>query len=166
MAHRNTRSQGNVPFSWEEKPGISKFSSPNCSSDMMMIIRNTDNNPSKISNYMMNMMISRPPPPPPPWSGHESSSSPSSRNFWIKGRRLWGGGGRRRDDPFVAAMKNCTKEIKQQSIDDSNGKVKKNVFSCKKSCDVEEGNLVKVSSFQLPPLPRERKKYYSNQFAL
>ena len=128
MNHRKIRSQGYVPFSWEEKPGIPKFINHNkskSSSDMALVfefdnlkIRSEDNEGRSV-----------PPPPAPPRKS--------------KGIR-W------RDDPFLAALKSCTKEEKNLSK-------KSFFFSCKHSCNVQDNNLVNFS--KLPPIPKER--YYT-----
>ncbi|KAG6392526.1 hypothetical protein SASPL_146749 [Salvia splendens] len=51
-----------------------------------------------------------------------------------------------RDDPFLAALKSCTKEEKNLSK-------KSFFFSCKHSCNVQDNNLVSFS--KLPPIPKE-----------
>lgn len=130
MNHRKIHSQGYIPFSWEEKPGISKFNHQKSSSDMGMV--------SLLS--------------PPPCTC--TTLQPPRLSY--SGRSL-----RSKDDPFLAALKSCTKnvsnhreyEVKKQ------GKIlsfsKSNIFSCKKSCDVlETDNLMKFS--KLPPIPKER----------
>lgn len=173
MANKKmTRSQSIIPFSWEEKPGISKFNN------------NNDTHCNQNAEVDRPLQKSQPPPtnyysssvtnaayystkisPPPPFSSDGKTHHPyrSSKGLW------W----RHLDDPFTVAMKECTKNIKHYGGLPSEGKIciasngfswnKKIVFSCKKSssCDVRENNLVRLGSCnnKLPPIPcRERKK--------
>ncbi|KAG8384243.1 hypothetical protein BUALT_Bualt04G0097900 [Buddleja alternifolia] len=145
MSHRKTHSQGCVPFSWEEKPGISKFNHQKSSSDI-------GQNSLKImpENFETPININPPPPCTPQFP---------RKRYSLKG--LWW-----HDDPFLAALKSCTKSVSsrrsgheeylRQKGNESKGKncSTNSVFSCKHSCDVENDNLVKFS--RLPPLPRER----------
>lgn len=142
MSHRKFHSQGCVPFSWEEKPGLPKFNHQKSSIDIGLTTLHilSDTNSKNI------------PVPPPPYS----ASQPPRRSHSVKGMR-W------QDDPFLAALKACTKSVirnhsgghKGDQIK-GNGNYSKSVFSCKQSCDVENDNFVRFS--KLPPLPRERYK--------
>ncbi|KAL2456260.1 Uncharacterized protein Adt_46877 [Abeliophyllum distichum] len=142
MSHRKVHSQGCVPFSWEEKPGLPKFTHLQKSS--------TDN--FKVDPVQGVKIIPVPSPP-------SGASQPPRRSHSIKGMR-W------QDDPFLAALKACTKGVsrnhsrypggKEGQIKGNGNNSSKSVFSCKQSCDVESNNFVRFSN--LPPLPRERCK--------
>lgn len=162
MIHRKSQSYsesvGSVPFSWEEKPGISKFS-PGCQNKTAGPRIQPPLQKSLSSHFQspLNMMgcyadnydmkIS-----PPPRMTQPPGRSPSTKGLW----------GRRQDDPFAAAIKECTKNV--TSLGDPSrikkyiGSIKNRnqsiILSCKGSCDVKEGNLVRL--VDLPPLPRGR----------
>lgn len=142
MSHRKIRSQLHVPFSWEEKPGVPKLinhlNSLEIRSDQGRLITSTSHELKNIA-----------PPPPPPCTS-------SRRGFSVMG--LWW-----EDDPFLAALRSCTKrvsnargdkELRKKGSDSNKVKSLGSVFSCKKSCNVENDNLVKFS--KLPPIPKER----------
>lgn len=161
MANKKmSRSQSIIPFSWEEKPGISKFNNNMPCNQTAAVDRllqksqppptNYNSSPATNAAYYSSKIS-----PPPCNSGGKTHPNKSSKVLW------W----RHLDDPFTAAIKECTKNIKHYGFP-SEGKIvigsngyswnKKIVFSCKKSssCDVSENNLVR-----LPPIPcRERKK--------
>lgn len=156
MNHRKIRSQGYVPFSWEEKPGIPKFNHQKSSSDMGLnnLKLLSDNFSSSDDEKTQCMNIAPPPPctPQPPRKSYSGKGLP------------W------QDDPFLAALKSCTKsvsnhrgyeELRQKgNVSKEKNFSKSRVFSCKQSCNVENDNLVKFS--KLPPIPKER--YYAKSF--
>ncbi|PIA57048.1 hypothetical protein AQUCO_00600047v1 [Aquilegia coerulea] len=142
-------SQGNIPFSWENQPGISKVKHPSdvgtyasiklppppCQSD------------SPTTQKILGQDIQVPLPPCP-------FQSPVIRSSSRKGlRRVLD------DDPFLAAYKECTKSVKQGKLSKSTS-IKKSggsregrigsLFSCKHSCGVREDSLVKRSLSSLP----------------
>lgn len=133
MNHRKIRSEGSVPFSWEESPGVPKFSHQKSSDIRSHIL------PGNISPCIPLII------PPPPCTSRKSLSAKLLRQ----------------DDPFLAAFRSCTKtaasnqksgheEPRQRGKggDKAKGKNRSNmisIFSCKHSCDVEADNLVKYT---------------------
>ncbi|WCJ32097.1 hypothetical protein M5689_013540 [Euphorbia peplus] len=144
--HRKVHSQGNIPFSWEDSPGISKAMPQD-----NFLISDSFSGPI-VSDHHEGMKI----PPPPPCQ----SVQPPRRSFSGKGMGWWH---LDLEDPFLAAYKECTKNVGKLASKDEN---KKNVkvrrrskfmmFSCKNSCDVKDDSLVKLSN--LPPISRARVK--------
>ncbi|KAG6648839.1 hypothetical protein CIPAW_07G172100 [Carya illinoinensis] len=71
--------------------------------------------------------------------------------------------GLKREDPFLAAYKECTKSINGNGKSPKNGvnlysgfgKITMPDFSCRRSCSVRDGNLVRISRL---PCEREREK--------
>lgn len=136
-------SKGNVPFSWENKPGVSKITptkncatggfSPKLPPPPCLV-------PEKAKGAAFHHLQIPPPPP--------LLRSSSRRGF------------NKQDDPFLIAYKECTKSSRKGnkflggfSKDDfgfgmKNKKKNKSIFSCKNSCSVMEDNVIKVS--QLP----------------
>ncbi|CAA3007005.1 Hypothetical predicted protein [Olea europaea subsp. europaea] len=156
---KKVHSQGNVPFSWENKPGVRKITPQEYD------IHNHDHcfAPPKL-----------PPPPCPPENGRVSFhdmqiplppcafqqlSRCSSRNSLEKF-----------DDPFLIAYKECTKSTRKgkttscagREDDKGFGLIKKNVsvsgsvFSCKKSCSVREDSIVRLSQLSVSRSSRDR----------
>ncbi|GMJ08063.1 hypothetical protein HRI_004475500 [Hibiscus trionum] len=131
MSHENVHAQGNVPFSWEDKPGVSK-------------VTHYDRHycPIDVGSYALtgsgSSKILVPPPPPPPLSKQSSLKRSAS----VKGLRWWV------QDPFLAAYKECTKSGSKLAR-----KKKTSTLSCKESCDVRDDNLMRFSN--LPPLPKD-----------
>lgn len=156
MSHRKVYSQGSIPFSWEDKPGITKVTNQaECPMDHR--VRPLDltpspssfSNGSKVSSSTCNNDLKIPLPPCP-------ISQPPSRSSSAKGLK-W------QEDPFLLAYKECTKPQKRgKSTTDhqqkkKGSKVKKSMFmyfSCKNSCEVSNENFVKLP--QLPSLPRHK----------
>ncbi|KAH6759888.1 hypothetical protein C2S52_009680 [Perilla frutescens var. hirtella] len=133
MNHRKIRSQGYVPFSWEEKPGI-----PKSSSDVGMMRGFDHDHMSENligggSDVRAEVTIIAPPPP-----------CTLRKSRW-------------RDDPFLAALKYCSKG----NHDDHHHVFKEKMmslskisfFSCKHSCNVVNDNFVNFS--KLPHIPKE-----------
>ncbi|PHT50982.1 hypothetical protein CQW23_10729 [Capsicum baccatum] len=116
--NNKVHSKGNVPFSWEKKPGVSKITpTKGCDSG--------------------DFSTKLPPPPcafqlprPPLWRS-------SSRRICRK---------QDYDDPFDMAIKECTKSSRKGKDDFGfERKKKKNSmssFSCKKSCSVVENSII------------------------
>ncbi|GFQ03305.1 hypothetical protein PHJA_002474300 [Phtheirospermum japonicum] len=143
MSHKKTRSEGYVPFSWEEKPGVSK------------------SNHLKSESFSSSDQGTRIAPPPP----CSTFQLPRRKSFSHKA--LWW-----QDDPFLAALKSCTKNVPKydrgydgsirRKGNESSNKWKNIIskstsgFSCKQSCNVESNNLDKFA--KLPPIPKERYK--------
>ncbi|KAL2529443.1 uncharacterized protein Fot_22044 [Forsythia ovata] len=147
--------QGNVPFSWENKPGVSKVAPQDYDVHHHRLA------PPKL-----------PPPPCPPEKGRASfhgmqiplppcSFQQPSRSNSRKGLK-------KIDDPFLMAYKKCTKSTRKGKTtplragreDDQRFGLKKNVamsvFSCKNSCSVREDSIVRLSQIPVSRSPRER----------
>ncbi|KAB1998440.1 hypothetical protein ERO13_D12G076800v2 [Gossypium hirsutum] len=141
MSHTKVHSLGNIPFSWEEKPGVSKSSK----------LTHYDHQHCPIDSSK-NLVHDKKVPPPPPFSKQPLPKRSAS----VKGWRWWP------QDPFLAAYKECTKSggnAKLTSDASRNGgskllRKKKISFSCKDSADVRDDNFVRFSN--LPPLPKTR----------
>lgn len=161
MSHRKVHSQGNVPFSWEDSPGISKASHQDTTLHVLnlsssspkptsFIPHDSDTSSLKESSAHQDKKIPLPP--------CKNLQLPTQRSTSAKGFGCW------QEDPFIAAFKECTKNVrngnKVQPCENKKNvtgfKVKKSrlIFSCKNSCDVTDDNLVRLS--HLPPIPRYR----------
>lgn len=151
MSHKKVVSQGSVPFSWEVKPGISKLNPTNMNLNAPHVLvqpqtssfpnaHYSDRRNSKLTMVDHGAAEILPPPPS------------SKRNIWQQ----------QDSDPFLAAIKQCTKSSgSSQSSKRILGLWKsKFVLSCKYACDVREDNLVMMTTKpftnNLPPLPRRR----------
>lgn len=159
MSHKIHSSQGNVPFSWENKPGVSK--------------KNQDDRPEDSSHHALKL-------PPPPCPLPENSSRtrthhhfhdlqvplppcgfrPPSRSGSSKGLMI-----RKQDDPFLSAYLECTKSSRKgRSKFFGGGKSdfgfglrnSLSVFSCKNSCSVRDDSMVRSIS-HLPISKSERE---------
>ncbi|KAL2489094.1 uncharacterized protein Fot_42428 [Forsythia ovata] len=127
-------SHGNIPFSWENKPGVSKVEQQDHTQMALhdlappLLPEN-----SKASSIHHEMKIPLPPPPV------RSSSRRGLKKI---------------EDPFLMAYKECTKSSKNEGFG-----LKRNmsIFSCKKSCSVVEDSIVKPSQFLVSRSMRERK---------
>lgn len=167
MSHRKVHSQGNIPFSWEDKPGVSKSCKVTnydqyCPIDVGLYALNRNPPPPPSDGNSTKVLVhNKKVPPPPPRAPPCSIQLPPKRSTSVKGLRWW------HEDPFLAAYKECTKS----STGGRNGKLlssdqgrkngvskllarkKKINFSCKNSsCDVRDDNLVRLSN--LPPIPK------------
>lgn len=142
-------SQGNVPFSWENEPGVSKAAPPQDHHNLP---------PPKL-----------PPPPCPPENSRVSyhdlqiplppcAFQPPSRSSSMKGLK------KTHDDPFLIAYKEVTKSTKKgKSLSANKGDqvfgLMKNIsiFSCKQSsCSVAEDSVVRLSQL---PISRSRRDW-------
>ncbi|KAK3211013.1 hypothetical protein Dsin_015719 [Dipteronia sinensis] len=170
MNHRKVYSQGSIPFSWEEEPGVSRIKHQDCPSD-------------HIGPHALNLVSS----PQTPKLAHREDSNglhfqvqetkiplppcPSSQPCTRRSASSKGLTGWWQEDPFVAAYKECTKNTRNVKSTCSNDQSKRSstvivgsktrkkkskfIFSCKNSCDVRDDNLV-MRLPNLPPLPKER----------
>lgn len=158
MSHRKVYSQGSIPFSWEDKPGISKVTNQaeysieygvealDLTSSSSSSASSSFSNGSKVSPTYNDLKIPLPPCPIP---------QPPSRSSSTKGLK-W------QADPFLLAYKECTKPIKKGKSNNGQQnkkgtKVKKSLFtyfSCKSTCEVKDENIVKLP--QLPALPKHK----------
>ncbi|XVF15393.1 hypothetical protein REPUB_Repub09cG0148900 [Reevesia pubescens] len=159
MSHRKVHSHGNIPFSWEDKPGFSKSSKitsygPQCPIDIGSYALNQTNPPSDAGDGLSKILVhDKKVPPPPPCS----IQLLPKRSISVKGLRWW------QEDPFLAAYKECTKsggngklssEARKHGDFKILGRMKKITISCKNSSDARDDNLVSLSN--LPPLPKDR----------
>ncbi|KAK9166042.1 hypothetical protein Scep_001233 [Stephania cephalantha] len=137
--NNKVHSHGNVPFSWENKPGISK-------------VANQEDWPTEV-------LLKLPPPPclmfskdgPNNIVGHELHIPLPPCPFQPATIRSSSRKGPRRhdqDDPFFAAYRECTKSVKHGGEKKRSGGSRFFSFSCKNSCGVRDEGLVKM------PLPR------------
>ncbi|KAF3638940.1 hypothetical protein FXO38_22948 [Capsicum annuum] len=149
--HGIVDTRSSIAFSWEDSPGVSKY---------FMGRQNFSS-----SNYHFNGEKI----PPPPCAAFRSP---------IIGKSSSMRGSSRTDDPFIAALIECTKSINtgnskrpptdhyepiRKNNDGSSKGLKKSsyfcIFSCKEaSSEVKVGNIVRLSN--LPPLPRPRRRSY------
>ncbi|KAJ4844201.1 hypothetical protein Tsubulata_000882 [Turnera subulata] len=160
MSHRKVFSQGSIPFSWEDSPGISK-AAINHHQDCPMVVSPVHSASLSPSSSVPSSM----PPvsdvkniPLPPCTKLE----PPRRSISLKGFRWW------QEDPFLAAYRECTKDVGNCKLPSERKKsntaaagskltrrsTTKFMFSCKNSWDVTEDNFVSLSN--LPPIPRHR----------
>ncbi|XP_057729069.1 uncharacterized protein LOC130944656 [Arachis stenosperma] len=106
MSHKKALSQGSIPFSWEDKPGVCK--TPN----------NNECSLQKISPSSL----------PPPFPSHVDYSKkkiplppyPLSQPPPLPRRSTSRKGFKRQDDPFLVAYKECTKGEKNGKLLDKN----------------------------------------------
>lgn len=138
-------SKVNLPFSWGNELGISNLN--NRGGDRLDY---PFDHPDQGHLSFINL-----PPPPCPKVNNEDSSQMTHQPplaFRSSSRR----GLKKKydnEDPFLAAMKECTKSINGDSEkDEEKMKKKKNKgfspFSCKRSISVRDDNLVRVSHHQ------------------
>ncbi|XWS45112.1 hypothetical protein CRYUN_Cryun15aG0108800 [Craigia yunnanensis] len=153
MSHRKVHSQANIPFSWEDKPGVSKSSKVTHFDEGLYALNQTPP-PSDAGGSSTKILVhDKKVPPPPPCS----IQLPPKRSTSVKGLRWW------QEDPFLAAYKECTKSEGKGKLSSESRKnccskllirKKKITFPCKNSCDVRDDNFVRLSN--LPPLPKDR----------
>jgi len=152
MGHRKVYSQGSIPFSWEDQPGVCKVPHQECSIDRRL--------------HALKLTSLQPPSTPAKLSAHDAIKiplppcplQPPRRSTSKKQEEV---------DPFLVAYNECTKSSKSAKPSSQSKKAPfgsklrktKSIFSCKDSGEViEEGNILKLS--QLPSLPRYNIKYY------
>jgi hypothetical protein len=147
MSHDDAvQSKVNVPFSWEQKPGVSK-------------VTRQEVRPEDIWHFRLKL------PPPPPPCASKSTKFPSDYSLQVpstpsssfkKGTRI-------QEDPFLRAYKKCTGSPINGKLT-SDGKtdrgrpkiVRKNAgsrsssLSCKYSCSVAGYHLARMSGFSTP----------------
>ncbi|KAG2698920.1 hypothetical protein I3843_07G169200 [Carya illinoinensis] len=145
------RAGSTVPFSWERKPGVSKVTHQDqcpTEGDMVRIKLPPPPCPSEAARVSAHDFQILPLPPCPFQPAPSRSSSKK---------------GLKREDPFLAAYKECTKSINGNGKSPKNGvnlysgfgKITMPDFSCRRSCSVRDGNLVRISRL---PCEREREK--------
>ncbi|PSR99934.1 Stimulated by retinoic acid protein [Actinidia chinensis var. chinensis] len=147
MSHKVSSQAGNVPFSWENKPGVSKAACEEWSSEI-----GGDTTPRL------------PPPPCPPTEKatrayfHDLQVPLPPCGFQPPSRSSSKRGLRRQDDPFLTAYKECTKSSFRRGRFGYFGTLRKNmstIFSCTHSCSVRDDSMVRIS--QLPISKSERE---------
>ncbi|GFY96007.1 hypothetical protein Acr_11g0003310 [Actinidia rufa] len=136
MSHK-VHSQGAVPFSWENKPGVSKVAH-----------KDWANWPVKTQKL---------PPPPCPLesaraSFHELQVPLPPCGFQPPRKITSKKGLKKQDDPFLTAYRECTKSTRKGTLggdskDDVGFGLRKgvSVFSCKHSCSVRDESMVRIS---------------------
>ncbi|KAL6012903.1 hypothetical protein ACLOJK_003392 [Asimina triloba] len=140
MSLNRVHSIGNVPFSWEDSPGISKESPSDHDHDQVG------------SKAEEGLEILRLPPPPCPSECPKAAGvvlhdlqvplppCPFQPPLRSSSKRV------QKEDPFLAAYKECTKSVAR---DRKEGKERRKVwalsiFSCHNSCGIRDDALVKV----------------------
>ncbi|GAA0163123.1 hypothetical protein Leryth_005387 [Lithospermum erythrorhizon] len=155
-------SQSKVPFSWENKPGESKISSTKT--------RSCDHDDHSLGQLEV---ASKLPPPPslhaenvnragsflylqiplPPCAFQQPRQRSSSKRYIKKN-----------DDPFMIAIKQCSKSsaggdrLVRKTTGFGMKERKKSLFSCKHSCNVVHGSIIKVPQVPILQLERSFKK--------
>lgn len=153
MSHRKAHSQGSIPFSWEDKPGVCKTINneiPLNIGSLQAINKKSLSTlpppPSSSQRRILEIQDKKIPLPPCP-------SQPPRRSTSGKGFRL-------QEDPFLVAYKECTKSEKNVKLPSKNKKgvgsnfsVRRSIyiFSCRNTSDVRDDSYLKLS--QLPRLP-------------
>ncbi|KAJ3674431.1 hypothetical protein LUZ60_005047 [Juncus effusus] len=166
--HKRHVSLQTVPFSWEDMPGISKAFDPHIEEGSKksvhqperVISSNSSKTIKEISFHGPHLMVPVPPPP----CAYQYETNLKTKGFV-----------RPEEDPFLAAYIECTKTVKEKkkekkSVERRNAwakieklhswakieklnswaKIDKLSFgfsSCKSSCGVREGSLVKLPKF-------------------
>ncbi|KAG5535465.1 hypothetical protein RHGRI_023285 [Rhododendron griersonianum] len=162
MSHRKVHSQCTVPFLWEEIPGVPKSNFAHHSSNNLPPPDSSppsDHYSPKLSAHEMNVIPL--PPPCPLQSMHNYKRSSSFRGKLAK-----------QEDPFVAALKECTKGTGRSGRAAAGrskntgggttyvglkGRQSRFGFSCMCSDDVSVDNLVRLAT--VPLLPGGRSPY-------
>lgn len=157
----NTTKQGNIPFSWENKPGVRKDGQKNLDGEeWVVVVQNNSSTkegklpppPSEKSNKAIFHDIGLPLPPcafQPPLR----SNSRRSKDLRSSSRRS------KDDDPFLMAYKECTKSNKKGNLMRSNSFL----GSCKHSCSVRDDSIVKVSHISSSNSDQKRFEGVKNQ---
>jgi len=157
MSHKVLSSQGNVPFSWENKPGVTK--------------KNQDDHDHPKDSGHPALKLPPPPCPPPENNSrthhfHDLQVPLPPCGFQPPSRSASRRGIKKQDDPFLSAYMECTKSStrKGKKLLIGGGKsgfgfgLRKSVsvFSCKNSCStVRDDSMVRIS--QLPISKPERE---------
>ena len=140
----------NIPFSWENKPGVSKSTPPD--------------SPAEAAHFTGKL----PPPPcqPVKASLHQHLKIPLPPCvFQSPLRSSFRRGLRKQDDPFLLAYQECTKSTnKGKANRDEVGfgiilkKSSMSFFSCKHSCSVRDDSIVRISQLPISKSHREKEE--------
>ncbi|KAA8522576.1 hypothetical protein F0562_013063 [Nyssa sinensis] len=138
MSYRKVHLQGNVPFSWEDIPGVPKVIQQECPTDMRLnaLILSPEPKSSPSHSDDCPLMMSHDQKIPPPPCPFQPLLRRSSRTKGLG----------QQDDPFLAAFRECTKSVASGKMPGESknigvvSKVRKSkfIFSCKQSSDVED----------------------------
>ncbi|KAL3514363.1 hypothetical protein ACH5RR_027080 [Cinchona calisaya] len=154
MNNNKVHSQGTVPFSWENKPGLRKYSKDDHYHGDFPIIK-LPPSPCPPENsrasFHHNMQI-----PPPPCLNFQHQQRRSSRRSSKK----------KYDDPFLIAYKECTKTTRKDDHKWSSGVISRvdgvfglknnlSIFSCKHSNNVIDDSIFRVSQLPISKSQRE-----------
>lgn len=143
--------QGSIPFSWENRPGVCKDGQDNLAMASRSVVehdnfytkdetrvslhRNSstkEGNTDKAISHDIGL-------PLPPCAFHQPSLKSSSRRI-------------KDDDPFLMAYKECTKSNKKGTLTRKNSLL----GSCKLSCNVRDDSIVRVSHVPMSNSDRKR----------
>ncbi|KAF1862866.1 hypothetical protein Lal_00039995 [Lupinus albus] len=127
MSHRKAHSQGSIPFSWEEKPGVCK--TPNNIGQSLQVRPN--NQTTHDTAFSLSQLEKKIPLPPCPSQHHPHPLHRSTSGKGFKSQQ----------DPFLIAYKECTKSEKNDQLNAS---------------DVRDDSYLKISQFPHLPSHRNR----------
>ncbi|MCL7029429.1 hypothetical protein MKW94_027143 [Papaver nudicaule] len=147
MSNSKVHSQGSVPFSWENQPGVSKKTYREDSHDdgyYKQLLPPPPCPPILDSPAKTKIDLKIPLPPCPLQYKLSRSNSTCSRKGGLK---------RSNEDPFFAAYKECTKTKSRFTRTTKSSGF--GMFSCKNSCGVNENSLIKSHHRQ------QQKQVYS-----
>ncbi|WRX10858.1 hypothetical protein QQP08_003345 [Theobroma cacao] len=99
MSRKKVHSQGNIPFSWEDKPGVSKVTHYDDQCPIVIGLCALNQTPSPSDAGGSKILVHDKKVPPPPCT----MQLVPKRSTSVKGLRWW------QEDPFLAAYKECTK---------------------------------------------------------
>lgn len=142
-------SQVNIPFSWELKPGVSKVTHEEGNIDAKHVTANLHPHPHRLSksarfcsNDLQDVLSPIQLQPPP------GSSSAMKGNV------------NKQEDPFVAAEYSVNSKLSSDDKNDAcKSRAKKNMFtlSCKYSCTISCGRVLKLSQYSKEKAKEEQQ---------
>lgn len=155
--NHNSR-EAKIPFSWENKPGVSKAITITTSNLFLSNSHSKQLPPPpcqiKKPDFTISKDVQNIPLPPCTFQPPMRSETPS-RRFGVK---MQDG----RLDPFRAAYEECTRSSRKKEKEGSviGSKVKRGVLqglSCKHSCSVNENDLLVIRISRVPSQRRNRE---------